>query len=174
MINKSKYGHIYLNVKIPRDDKEIIESFKNDMAEITNKYRGEKADELIVARMQTEIKHLLEKEEYQGILIKNDDFYTTEYWSLDKLLSVYKKHFPDSFEDKKEYSNMYVNNMLFELKEFCGAIGDYESPAIPYDILAHNDKVFEGGIHVEVPLLHFGSQEEHDRVRDSSMPIVKF
>ena len=168
MIDRRDYKYsINLDISIPHDDERIIKAFCDEMKEITDKCIGEQSsNSLLISQMEYEIRRLLDKEEYRGIMIKNNDFYNEEIWDLNKLLEVYKENYPERFENKKEYTNMDVNNMLFELKEFSGVIGNYNSPAVPFDIPSVNDKIFDSSIRVEVPVINIGSQKEHDEVRD--------
>lgn len=157
---------INLDIDIPHDNKEIIDKFIEDMNDIKNRYLGSPSRESLIIDMAFEIERLLDKPEYQGILVKNDEFYTSEYWELDKIVSEYNKHYPERADsNKKEYTNMEVNNMLFDLN-IAGLIGKYRSPAIPYDIPSHNDKIFSGSVYLEVPVIRLGSQEDFDNIRE--------
>ena len=96
----------------------------------------------------------MQKDKYTGITVKNNEFFTEELWSLKKLLDVYSKEYPDRFISKKEYTNMEINNMLFDLN-IIGVIGGYDSPAVCADIPSHNNKIFDGEyISVEVPMIN--------------------
>ena len=154
MINKSiNKNEIFFDVEVP--NKDIAKCLRADFKKIEEKYRGKPIKTNTLIEMKTDIQHLLNKEKYKNIVVKNNDYYTTDYWDLDKILSEYKKAYPKDFEEKNEYTNIEVNNMLFELSEFKHVIGGYNSPAVPYNMPWHNDKIFEGSVLVEIPILKF-------------------
>ena len=146
--------NINLNIDIPVMDKETIEEFKEEIQKIHNKYIGQAQDSMIIHQLTYDLEHLLQNEKYNGITIKNNEFFTEELWSLKKLLDVYNTEYPDRFISKKEYTNMEINNMLFDLN-IIGVIGGYDSPAVCADIPSHNNKIFNDEyISVEVPMIN--------------------
>lgn len=167
MIDKrtSPYN-INVNIDVPHNDYDIITSLNNDLEEIRDKYLGMPNNETIIMAMEYDLRKLLEKPEYRGIMISNDEFYNTEIWDLNRILEEYQKHYPERFDqDKKEYTNIEVNNILFDLN-IAKVIGGYECVAVPYDIPSHNDKIFDRSIQIESPIINLGSQEDYDACRN--------
>ena len=148
--------NIELNIHFPCNDNEIIEEFKEEIRKITNNCIGQAQNSNTIFQLERDLENLLQNEKYEGITITNNEFYIEELWSLEKLLDVYHREYPDRLTDKKEYTNIDVNNMLFDLK-LCGVIGGYLSPAVCADIPSHNNKIFSGDpIPVEVPIINLG------------------
>ena len=135
-------------------NEEIIKEFTEEFKKINDKYIGQPMDSNIVYRLASDLEYLLQDDRYMGIEVKNNEFFTDKLWSLEKLLDTYSKKYPDRYTDKKEYTNMEINNMLFELK-IGGVIGGYRSPAVCADIPSHNNKVFSDEyINVLIPIIH--------------------
>ena len=59
-------------------------------------------NETIIMAMEYDLRKLLEKPEYRGIMISNDEFYNTEIWDLNRILEEYQKH-PYHVEKVKTY-----------------------------------------------------------------------
>ena len=154
MIDKSVNPYnINLNIDIPVMNEEIIKEFIEEIQIINNKYIGQPQDSNTIYQLKYDLEELLQNDKYIGITVKNNEFFTEELWSLEKLLEVYSKEYPDRFICKKEYTNMEVNNILFELN-LNGVIGDYRSPAVCADIPSHNNKIFtDDYISVQVPII---------------------
>ena len=149
---KNKY--IIKSVGWDKDDKEIIKEFIEEIKKINNKYIGQPQDSNTIYQLKYDLEALLQKDKYIGITVKNNEFFTEELWSLEKLLEVYSKEYPDRFTNKKEYTNMEINNMLFDLN-LNGVIGGYRSPAVCADIPSHNNKVFtDEYVSVQVPIIN--------------------
>lgn len=145
---------INLNIDIPVMDKETIEEFQEEIQKIQNKYIGQAQDSMLLHQIAYDMEKLLQNEKYNGITVKNNEFFTNELWSLKKLLDVYNTEYPDRFISKKEYTNIEINNMLFDLN-LIGVIGGYDSPAVCADIPSHNNKIFNDEyISVEVPIIN--------------------
>ena len=150
--------NITLDINIPIIDKKTIEEFKEEIQKINNKYVGQAQDSLIISKLAYDLECLLQNEKYAGITIKNNEFFTEELWSLERLLDEYRKEYPDRFTSKQEYTNIEVNNILFDLK-IAGRIGGYRSPAVCADIPSHNNKVFsEEYISVLVPIIYINDK----------------
>ena len=146
--------HINLDIDVPFGyDEEIIKEFIGEVQKIKNKCIGQASDSSIIYQLTYDLECLLQNEKYMGITIKNNEFFNEEFWSLEKLLDEYYKEYPERSISKKEYTNMEVNNMLFELK-ISGVIGGYLSPAVCYDMPFHNNKVFTGHVSVQVPIIN--------------------
>ena len=145
---------INIDIDMPVMDKETIEEFQEEIRKIQNKYIGQAQDSMLLHQIMYDMEKLLQNEKYNGVTVKNNEFFIQRLWSLDELLDVYSKEYPDRFTSKKEYTNMEINNMLFELN-LIGVIGGYDSPAVCADIPSHNNKIFNDEyISVEVPLIH--------------------
>lgn len=162
MINKNKNGIIQLNTRVPFND-ERVDEFYNDVKAITDKYRGNLMTEDIIADLERDLSCLLSEEKYSGCTIKGDDFYREEDWTLEKILSIYSKEYPNRFnEKKKEYTNIEVNNILFDL-HLKGVIGGYRSPAIPYEFYPPNEEIFtKESVMVAVPMINIGKGDIND------------
>ena len=105
--------------------------------------------------------------DYRGILIRNTDFTETRIWNLQDILEQYKKYYPERYESSKEtYTNIEVNNILFELN-IVGAVTGYECVAVPFDLPSHNDKIFNRSIRVSVPIINIGDKWEHEWIRNN-------
>lgn len=155
MIDKSvNHYNINLDIDIPVLNEEIIKEFIEEIKKINNKYIGQPQDSNTIYQLKYDLEALLQKDKYIGITVKNNEFFTEELWSLEKLLEVYSKEYPDRFTNKKEYTNMEINNMLFDLN-LNGVIGGYRSPAVCADIPSHNNKVFtDEYVSVQVPIIN--------------------
>lgn len=155
MIEKNIIHNINIEVHAAHAPKEILESFIDDFESIQQKYVGYRRNEESIKRLAAEIEMLLHNPRYNGIMVRNDQFYCEERWGLDKILSEYEEHYPKRYNpDKKRYSNMEVNNMLFDLS-IKGIIEEYDSPAINANLPHHNNKLFDGSVRVNVPLINF-------------------
>lgn len=156
MIDKSVNPYnINLDIDIPVMNEEIIKEFIEEIKKINNKYIGQPQDSNTIYQLKYDLEALLQNDKYTGITVKNNEFFTEELWSLEKLLEVYSKEYPDRSVCKKEYTNMEVNNILFDLN-LSGVIGDYHSPAVCADIPSHNYKIFtDAYIPVQVPIIKF-------------------
>lgn len=147
--------NINLDIKIEATDEGVIEEFKKDILELKEKWIEEPQNTYTINRIAYDLEYLLTNEKYEHITIKNNELYDIDLWSLEKLLQVYHKEYPDRATDKKEYTNMDVNNMLFDL-QIAGVIGGYMSPAVCADIPSHNNKIFTDDlINVQVPIINF-------------------
>lgn len=147
---------INIDIDMPVMDKETIEEFQEEIRKIQNKYIGQAQDSMLLHQIMYDMEKLLQNEKYNGVTVKNNEFFTEELWSLEKLLDEYCKEYPDRFTSKQEYTNMEVNNILFDL-EIAGRIGGYRSPAVCYDMPFHNDKIFSGEyVSVHVPIINVG------------------
>lgn len=157
MIDKSVNPYnINLNIDISVMKEEIIKEFIEEIKKINNKYIGQPQDSNTIYQLKYDLEELLQKDKYIGITVKNNEFFTEELWSLQKLLEVYSKEYPNRSVCKKEYTNIEINNMLFDLN-LKGVIGDYHSPAVCADIPSHNNKIFtDDYIPVQVPIINFG------------------
>ena len=73
-----------------------------------------------------------------------------ETWTLKNVLEAYKKHYPERYMDKKEYSRMDVNNMLFDLC-LANVLRGHSQVALPYSIAEdYNNEPFKGWIQVQI------------------------
>ena len=124
--------NINLDIEIPHDDYEIINKFKEDVNVIIDKYYGEASRELTIHELKNDLEYLMQSNsDYRGILIRNTDFTETRIWNLQDILEQYKKYYPERYESSKEtYTNIEVNNILFELN-IVGAVTGYECAKEP-------------------------------------------
>lgn len=166
MIDKRNNPYnINLDIDIPNNDYDTITSLHKELKEIQDKYVGQPMNESIIHELKYDLRKLLEKPVYWGVKIKNNEFFNTEVWDLNRILTEYKEYYPDRFDEtKKEYTNIEVNNILFEL-DIANVIGGYECVAVPFDLPQHNDKIFDKSIRVHVPIINLGSQELQYRWR---------
>lgn len=160
--------NINLDIEIPHDDYEIINKFKEDVNVIIDKYYGEASRELTIHELKNDLEYLMQSNsDYRGILIRNTDFTETRIWNLQDILEQYKKYYPERYESSKEtYTNIEVNNILFELN-IVGAVTGYECVAVPFDLPSHNDKIFNRSIRVSVPIINIGDKWEHEWIRNN-------
>ena len=161
MIDRSTNPYtIVLNVDVPfNEDSKEYHLLMHELNEITDRYIRQAISSSTIFELKRDLTCLLHREEYQGVLISNNDFFEPMSWSFSYLLQMYEKHFPDRFEEKEQYNNMEVNNMLFDLNTI-GIIGKYDSPAVCFDLPFHNEKVFDGSnIRVEEPIISLGDRE---------------
>ena len=69
------------------------------------------------------------------------------------ILWYHKKEYPERFNpNKKEYTNVDVNNMLFDL-QMAKVISSYKSPAYSFQC-SNNDEIFTGSVDVHVPVIN--------------------
>ena len=163
---------INLDIDIPHDNHEIVNKLINEIQEITDKYYGLPNNKLTIHELNNELEFLMgSNEDYRGILIKNTDFTETRIWNLQDILEQYKKYYPDRYDrDKETYTNIEVNNILFELK-IVKAITGYECVAVPFDLPSHNDKIFDRSIRVSVPIINIGDIAEHEWIKSNVQHI---
>ena len=156
MINKNLNNHdISFDVDGGNVPKDVLMSFIHDFEAIQKKkYEGTNMNESTIYAMEYDIRKLMHDPKYKDISINNKQFYQEKYWALEKILKEYEKHFPERFEQKKEYTNIEVNNMLFDLHN-AGVIGGYASPAVSADIPTYYNKIFDNDkeVLVEVPII---------------------
>lgn len=166
--------NINLDIDIPHDDYEIINKFKEDVKVIIDKYYGEAIRELTIHELKNDLEYLMQSNsDYRGILIRNTDFTETRIWSLQDILREYKKYYFDRYKAyKKVYTNIEVNNILFELN-IVGAVTGYECVAVPFDLPSHNDKIFDRSIRVSVPIINIGDKLEHEWIRNNPNICLK-
>ena len=149
------HSRINLQIHAEHVPKEVLYSFIQDFERIERDYAGLPMKESNLLRLAAEIERLMHNPEYVGIMVKNEQIYREEEWDLDKILTLYGQHYPKRYDpEKKNYSNMEVNNMLFDLS-IKGIIKGYNSPAIRYNLPSHNNKLFHGNVKVDVPLINF-------------------
>lgn len=153
MIDKSVGSNINLSIDVPVMNKKNVQEFITEVNNINNKYIGQKKNSDMIYQLKYDLEALLQNDKYTGITVKNNEFFTEELWSLEKLLEIYNKEYPNRFDRKEEYTNIEVNNMLFELN-IKGIIGDYHSPAVCADLPSHNNKIFiDEYIFLQVPII---------------------
>ena len=152
------YGfNIDIDVPFTEDD-ERLPKLKKELLKIWDKYTGSAIDISTIIELKCDLEILLHNEEYEGVLITSNDFTEPETWTVTDLLNKYKQNYPNRIEIKKEYTNMEINNMLFDL-HIKGVITNYDSPAVCYDMPFHNNKIFTGLIHVETPIIKVGNKD---------------
>ena len=166
--------HINLDIDIPHDNHEIVEKLINEIQEILDKYYGEAIRELTIHELKNDLEYLMQSNtDYNGILIRNDDFTETRIWNLQDILHEYKKYYPNRYdENKKTYTNIEVNNILFEL-HIVKVITGYECVAVPFDLPSHNNKIFDRSIKVSVPIINIGDKLEHEWIRNNPNIYLK-
>ena len=134
------------------------------LKEILNKYLGQKNDKDMMLSIKYELEKLYyENPEYEDILIKNKDYSTTEYWSIQKIVDEYIKIHPErTHELKTEYTRIDINNMLFDL-ELNGELIGYRSPAICADLPSYNNQIYNDDVEVNIPIIKFGDKTKHEQ-----------
>ena len=148
-----------IDIDIPfTEDDERLPKLKKELIKIRDKYLGSAINTSTIIYLKCDLERLLHDEEYDGVLITSNDFTEPETWTVTDLLNKYKQNYPDRIEIKKEYTNMEINNMLFDL-QVKGVITNYDSPAVCYDMPFHNNKIFTGLIHVETPIIKVGNKD---------------
>ena len=159
---------INLDIDIPHDNHEIANKLINEIQKITDKYYGLPNNESTIHELNNDLEFLMgNNDDYHGILIQNTDFTETRIWNLQDILEQYKKYYPDRYdEDKETYTNIEVNNILFEL-EMVKVITGYECVAVPFDLPSHNDKIFDRSIRVSVPIINIGDKLEYEWIRNN-------
>ena len=68
-------------------------------------------------------------------------------WNIEDICAAYKKEYPERYKDKREYTRMEVNNMLFDL-ELANVIGGYGAVASSWDLRDYNSEIFCGNVEV--------------------------
>ena len=148
-----------ININIPfTEDDERLPKLQKELLKIRDKYLGNAINTSTIINLKYDLERLLYNDEYDGVLITCNDFTEPETWTVTDLLNIYKQNYPDRIEIKKEYTNMEINNMLFDL-HIKGVIMNYHSPAVCYDMPFHNNKIFTGLIHVETPIIKLGNKD---------------
>lgn len=149
--------NIEIDVPFTEDD-ERLPKLRKELLKIRDKYLGSAININTIIELKYDLERLLYNEEYDGVLITSNDFTEPETWTVTDLLNKYEQNYPDRIEIKKEYTNIEINNMLFDL-HIKGVITDYDSPAVCYDIPSHNNKIFTGLINVETPIIRIGNKD---------------
>lgn len=154
----AKYD-LEFNIDIDNTNDDIINSFLEEMKKVQDKYIGQPMCESTILEMEYDITKIMSNPKYENISLSNNQCFNNEEWDLNKLLNEYKKYYPNRYENKKEYSRIEVNNMLFDLN-LKKVIGKYRSPAVCADLPSYNNKLFDGTVTVEVPIFNFKKKME--------------
>ena len=133
---------------------------KEELYTIFNKYEGRKNDSLEFYNLIQEVQRSVEKYRMENphstLYIKTDDdkAFAWTYLTVKEIADLHEKYCPENYENKLEYTNMEVNNMLFDLNVI-KVIKGYNSPAVCYDLPFHNNKICDESIHVNKRVLEW-------------------
>lgn len=147
-------NELNLNIHIPNMDQNKITEFKVDLERINSKYKGQPFSNEIVTKIATDLEEISSK---YGAIIKSDEWYNEELWTLNQLLSTYKNEYPDRYENKEEYTKIEINNILFDL-QIAGVILGYKK--ITYPNSSSNKEIFHRGVTVFIPIINIKPTEE--------------
>ena len=125
---------------------------------LKQKYEGQKITEQTKIKLNNEVSRLNEyinkkyvQQEPITCKLEGPLAYTEEEWTLTVIKNMHKKYCPHH-TDKEEYTNIEVNNMLFDLKAY-DIIGCYVPLVVPYcfgiTIREGYDEIFEGTVKVQ-------------------------
>lgn len=133
---------------------------KEKLYTIFNKYEGRNNDSLNFYDLIYEVQKAVAKYRMENpdstLYIKTDDdkAFAWTYLTVKEIADLHKKYCPENYENKSEYTNMEVNNMLFDLNVI-KVIKGYDSPAVCYDLPFHNNKICNGSIYVNKRVLEW-------------------
>ena len=136
-----------IDINFHCETEEELEKYKSDLLAIREKFIGQPWCESTKHELQYEMLRLESKIKYNEdynvtASLEGEAAYKDTYWSLEELIGYYKKYYPERYEDKKEYTRLEVNNMLFEL-HLKGLVDGYMCVALPYSFAEkHNNKIF--------------------------------
>lgn len=139
------------------------ENFKKllrKLEKIFNGFYGQKNDSLTFHYLIQEVRDTVETYRMNNpnstLYIKTDDdkAFKWTYLTIEEITNLHKKYCPENYENKPEYTNMEVNNMLFDLNVL-KVIKGYDSPAICYDMPFHNNKICNHSIYVNKRIIEW-------------------
>ena len=134
-----------LPVTIEESETEDFKKLIKRIKETGNKYLYKQSNEINAICLFSEIESIMEEYKYEHpcstFNIRPDSKYAYEraYLTVQEIAELHKKYCR-YHKDKKEYTNMEVNNMLFDLK-LIKQLSSYVSPAVCADIPSHNNKI---------------------------------
>lgn len=122
---------------------EAMSDLKGFQKKFNEKYRGLMITETVQYELNYDLhcfeKYLKDKYDCPELKCKlNSELgFHEEWWSLEKLCEIYKKHYPDRYIKKEKYTKREVNNMLSDL-HIIDVVSDY-SPIYQYTNSEMND-----------------------------------
>ena len=143
----NKYALNFETTTVSPEEAET-EDFKNLIKELeytAHKYIGMQMCSANARELFTKVEQI--KEEYQyshpystfNIRPDHEYAYDSKYLTIEEIANLHKQYC-EYHEEKIEYTNAEVNDMLFDLK-VVKQINAYDSPAICYNMPFHNDKI---------------------------------
>lgn len=133
---------------------------KEKLYTIFNKYEGRNNNYLNFYDLIYEVQKVIAKYRMENpnstLYIKTDDdkAFAWTYLTVKEIADLHKKYCPENYENKSEYTNMEVNNMLFDL-DVIKVIKGYDSPAVLYNLPFHNNEICNKSIYVNKRVLEW-------------------
>ena len=152
--------NINLDIDIPVMDKETIEEFQEEIQKIHNKYIGQAQDSMLLHQIVYDMEKLLQNKKYNGITVKNNEFFTEELWSLKKLLEVYNTEYPDRRVIKD------IDRGTTQLVDIERAEGDITEPGTKLNASNFND--LEDRIASSINVVELAVADKQDKLTAGS------
>ena len=144
-------NQINIDIRLPM---EAIKDIKKFQKTLNAQFNCREIDEACKIELNRYVKQFEEdmKAKYPfdkniSIKVKGDLAYYETSWTLTNILEHYQKEFPERYQEKKQYTRIEVNNMLFDL-QLADIIGRYGAVAVPLTDCSYNNEIFSGVVSV--------------------------